>query len=813
MNKSGVFLVTFLLLLGIAVVPTSPVSSVSTFERTSSMNEAAMATTGTMRIEVAEDVAVVNGTFEDSNFDGDGQLFLGTAYDSEWRLGRSWFKFNMSNLPKEMSVQKATLNVHIHNEWAVADEPIGVYHSSNDTWDVSSITWNNQPTFSGSASDIINSPTSPDMFLPMHWYSWDVTSDVRSSLNAADMYLTEVLKQTVEVGTQNAFKYPSRSVSYPWNATYLEIEYTTPTTSDLAVDGISSGPLLDYINNPTPDVSWTFSDPDFNDFQKDYNVEMWNNEYYNDTLIWNADHEQISVIHDSGDTGGNFHPLGNPEGYRLQMKFPSSELPRSGVVDRLYFTSNDVGDLQIENLEISFLMVAGSAALGTDFAANYEGRTPTIVLSSDLYEVSVVDDILEIDVENTFFVNSFLNLIIEIRLANNTGDTVRLSRTNSGPGSVATNNGNPDASTTSYIEDRTYDLKIGFQTESVKELSSSSALNGFPFGTTDGMSGRFQVKFNQSYVDRAGYLDKMYFKVGSSDLSEEVVYENLTVSLCETPVLGRIDHIDWTSNYGGATPMVVLDESMYTVVNLGQTLVIDFDNAFYYSNTHDLLIDFQWDDKISGVVNLILENGHTSSYRAWDVHWGGDFRLDNGTAGYDLMLDFVNNEESIEIPAAVGLINGTNYYLRARTCDSIGVWGDWTSLDFKYEVITSIPSFSAALASPDPVQVGQEVTASVNVTHILGLNYVYLDFGDAVEHTMTADGDTYSYTWTPTTAGTVNFTIYMQSNANTWADVDGSVVVVEAPGLPPGDTTTLLIIIGGVAVVVIIIVIVMKRKK
>ena len=113
----------------------------------------------------------------------------------------------------------------------------------------------------------------------------------------------------------------------------------------------------------------------------------------------------------------------------MQFKFPSSELPESGIVDKLYFTSPDeFGDLQIEDLEISMLMVADGADLTADFTENYDGRTPTRVLSSDLYELSFTDNTIEIDVENTFFLNEELNLIIEIRLTNNTGRLIRLSR-------------------------------------------------------------------------------------------------------------------------------------------------------------------------------------------------------------------------------------------------------------------------------------------------------------------------------------------------------------------------------------------------
>jgi hypothetical protein len=82
---------------------------------------------------------------------------------------------------------------------------------------------------------------------------------------------------------------------------------------------------------------------------------------------------------------------------------------------------------------------------------------------------------------------------------------------------------------------------------------------------------------------------------------------------------------------------------------------------------------------------------------------------------------------------------------------------------------------------------------------------------------MTGSGDTYSYTWTPTTVGVLDYTIYVRSNENTWASVSGTFNVTAAStgtgtGIPI-DTTTLLIIIGAAAVVIIIIIVVMKKKK
>jgi len=569
------------------------------------------------------------------------------------------------------------------------------------------------------------------------------------------------------------------------------------------------------ILRPRLDLGWTFSDPDYQDFQKDYDVEVWNNTHYNGTLLWHASHESVWTIHNSYSVTGNWHPFGESNEFRMQMKYPSSELLKSGIIDKLYFTStNDAELAHLENFEVSLTLVPSSTDLTADFSANLEGRTPTVVLSRDNYDLAVVNGIIELDLENTFFVNEYLNLIVEIRLTNNTGDKIPLARTNiGGPGSVAYSYGTGAylSMTAGVTDSRTYDLRIGYLTKTVFEDPMGS-YNGFPFAVTDGTPGRFQIKFNQSYVNRAGYLDKMYFRVQTLD--GETVYENFTIALVETPVLGPLDHIDWESNYGGSTPVTVLDESLYTVVNLGHALVIDFDNAFYYSNTHDLLIDFQWDSKVSGDVRVNYLFQHTSSFRAYDLHWNSGDWLGNTTAGYELLLDFVNDENSIPLDGCITLVNTTDYYWRVRTCDSTGVWGEWATADFKYEVLSSLPTFSDPIAVPNPVEVNQEVTVSINATHSVGINQVLVEL-DGTNYSMSASVDTFSYMWTPIAIETVDYTIFIQSNANTWDSVSGSVNVT-ASSLPPGtplDTTTMLIIIAGAAVVIVIIVIVMKKKK
>ncbi len=756
-------------------------------------------------IVVSEDVSVLNGSYGDINFIDQLFLLLGTGFDGMWWTARSWLKFNLSEASEPF--YKATMYVRMNYEWGEPDEPVGVYYCDDDSWTESTLTWNLQPAFAAVPSDVIDSPASPDMFVDKTWYGWEITNDVRGAL-AGDKMLTEVLKQTVEIGTQNALDYYDESTHAPIFAAYIELSFTNPAVNGLTTSGYSESPLIDYIQDASPTLGWEFSDPDVGDYQRGHNVEVWDTEYYNGTQMWNSSSEDVTTIYSSALMDGNYHPFGMDEEIRLQTKYPSSELPRSGMVDRLYFrTIEESGTLVLEDFEIRMFMVEDTSVLSSNFTVNYDGREPTTVLSMDLYEVSYSNHILVIDVENIFMLNNYLNLIIEFRLMNNTADITRIGRVNTVPGSVAGayGSGAYTTDTAIYTADRLYDLKIGFQTEEV----FASALvdsNAFPFGTTPGSPGLFQIKYNQSIIDRDGTIDKVYFRVFQVD--GNVVFENLTVSVVETPVIGPLAHLDFSSNYGGRTPTVVIDASTYEVRNLGNCLVLDFENTFYYSNTHDLLIELQWDSLSSGYAQVPNLYSAAVCYRAWDVHWLGLPRLGNQTAGYNLMIDFVESESSVDY-AGPSLVNNTSYYWRVQTCDSYGFWSDWAEQSFTYTPLTTGPSYEGLLITPAVVYVGTEVTVAVNVTYFLGVSSVSIEFNGS-SHPMEASGDTYTYSWTPAEAGTLNYTIYMVSTIDTSTSVEGSIEVL-AVGLG-GDITTLLIIIGAAAVVIVVAAVVLRMR-
>ena len=761
-----------------------------------------------MIIPVLEDEGVTNIT-PDTNHHANqyvGGLFVGME-PVEPNIGRSWLKFDLAHIPKEVAIQSATLYAHLNAEFLAyddADAPIGIYYSSDDTWLETTITWNNQPSFEAIPSDFIDSPASPDMFDPQNWYGWDVTADVGTTL-AGDKILTEVLKVIDESADVSCFKYFTEDEYYHFNASYLALEYTTPEMASLAVDGHSTSPLKDYIQDSTPTISWDVTDPDTNEFQRDYEVEVWNNEHFNDTNLWRQSHTNITTIHDGG-ASLNTHPFARDDEVRLQMKFPSSIIPRSGIVDKLYFTTVNDGTAVLENFQVYMLSLDSGVDLTTDFETNYGGKTPVQVLSREVYETSVVDGLFVVDIENTFTCSIDMALLIEFRLTNNTGDLIRLSLTSSGgPGSSAavTGPGSYTETTAIYALQRTYNLKLGIATTDTL-YSTGVFANVYPFGIDPGTPGVFQLKYNKSLIADSGTIDKLYFRTWDTD---EIVYDNFTVYLVETPRLGSLSTTA-SENYGGVTPTKVLEAEEYVVRNLGMCLVIDIDNIFHYNNENDLLVELRWDALISGSAG-IRYTVNTGGYRMWNLTHGGP-RVGTDTSAYDMLFDFVHSENVIEY-AGTALVNATEYYVRARTSDSTGIWTSWSELEFKYEELASTPEWEGPVVIPDPVTLGNEVDVSINATYFLGIDTVLIEYGGS-NYTMLGAGDTYTYAWTPTAVGNVTYVIYMESEIGTWSTASGVFEVLPASLLPPGDYT-LYILIGAGAVVLVLLVVVLKKRS
>jgi hypothetical protein len=373
-------------------------------------------------------------------------------------------------------------------------------------------------------------------------------------------------------------------------------------------------------------------------------------------------------------------------------------------------------------------------------------------------------------------------------------------------GSVAYTYG-ADASTSTVADNiyaRSHSLRIAFSSDLIYDNGLTPS-NSIPFAVTGGTPGIFQLKYNKSLIHNTGLVDRIFFPVTSFE--GDVVYENFTVRLLESPVLGPLSHTDFESNYGGVEPTVVVETDAYTVRNLGGVAVLELTNEFYYSGAHDLLIELTWDAKVSGDLNVYRTVGG-GAYRAYNLTLVSNV-IGNDTATYNMYIDFINENSEVEY-AGTALVNATQYFWRVRTMDSTGIWSHWATQSFTYAVLSSVPEWENLSFTPDPGVEGSSLTVSIDVTYLLGVESVLFEF-DGTNHSMSAAGDTWSYTWTPDDHGNFTYAVYMNSSINTWSSTSGIIEIEEPTSLLPDDY--MLLIIAGAAVIVLILVIVLLKKR
>jgi len=720
-------------------------------------------------IKISDDAPVFDSN-PDTNYNG---LALEV---SNWTgsLGRSWLKFNLTHFPDNLHFTRATVNLFTWGAVGTTDYPIGIYYSENNTWTEESVTWNNQPVYNAIPIAVIDSPASPDMFDVGIWYEWEITAEVIQTIEQDGILSLAVRLIDEDTQSNTVLQFASRetSIANEYNSMpFVSLEYAVPTTTELQVDGYSESPQIDYINSANPDFSWTFNDADPDDFQKNYELEVWNNSGFDDTQMMQEINSEISVVYDTGGTGltgpGTFN---SPFEVRCQYKWPSSSISQSGVVDKLYFEMNVLSETTTYNdLAIYMLCVEDSNDLTVDFQSNYDGQTPIQVLNRSEFTAIVENGFVVFDIENTFIVQSNLDLIIEFRHTGYSGSALSANYTNSGGGSWAINSGSGTyyESTAIAAAARTHGLRLELASNDV--YSSGVSTNSIPFGLSIGESGRFQFKYNRSLIDDEGIIDRILFPAGQTG---DVTFEFFSVYLVETPLVGLLSHTDMDSNYAGMTPTLVLSTDEYVVRDQGGILVIDVDDLFFYSNTYDLMIELRFDSLVSGNQRAVFTNG-AGGYRAFtSTSYNG-----NDIATYNMALEFIYEANQVEYTGSP-LVNATTYYWRVRTYDCLGIWSPWETASFKYEILESEPEWSNLVETLSPIELGESMTISIDVTHITEIRQVQLEY-DGINHTMSKSGDSFSHTWIPDSAGTDPYTIYMEAYSGLWTTVSDSIGIVD----------------------------------
>lgn len=722
-----------------------------------------------MKLNLIEDGSVISN-WSDLNFDGNtykGGLWVGFEATDGWT--RSWLKFDTSRLLDGFTIFSAKLNIYCNDEYnSTADEPIGVYYSTNDTWSEDGITWDDQPSFDSTPLDEIDTPVGPDLIVNKTWYQLDITNVVKSTYNGDDV-LSLVLKQVDEVGTDDTWKYFAGKEYDFLNSCFITVEYYHPIILDINVDGYTFNPYLENIQSSTPTLAWNFAGgADSN--QQDYEFEINDgaNVVYNDTMG-----DIYTLFHQTGFL--NARPFATQDEMRFQVKYESSMFERGGLIDKLYIEASSSGfDATLENLQINLIEHPTETDLTADFDANY-GTAPVVtVLNSEEYHVLYESDWLIFDVEDTFVHNCRNSLIIEFRFTNNSGDLAHCFITNDNLSSVAYTYG-PGAyysTTADHLFNRTYNVKIEYASDPVIEFLGGGSTNNYPFRVDSGTSGRYQQMYNGSMINRTGLIDRLYFDVA---MTGYCTYSDFELRLVETPHEGVLNATSMNQNYGGVTPTLVVDAAEYTVKNIGGVAVIVFDTPFLYTGEHNLLIDFQWNSRTGpGIVTYL--QFQSGGYRAYDVTWLSSHIIGESKHGMSLHLGFTRTAQ--QAVCGINLTEDVEYHWRIRVCDGTGIWTPWTTQYFTHHIITDGPDHTDLQITPNPVFATQNTTISINVTHLFGVNTVLFEV-DGTNHTMTGVGDIYTYIWNPAVIGDYSYRIFMESTIGTWSVlVSGSDIFV-----------------------------------
>jgi flagellar basal body-associated protein FliL len=118
-------------------------------------------------------------------------------------------------------------------------------------------------------------------------------------------------------------------------------------------------------------------------------------------------------------------------------------------------------------------------------------------------------------------------------------------------------------------------------------ITGGSGANTYPFGQ---QAFRFQYLYIASELGTSGILDKLAFKNSySSAPSGQGTFSNFKMLFCNTPITSLTT--TYASNYGGNTPVKVIDSPEYTVNDPNSYLEFDPSNDFFYDNSMNLLIE------------------------------------------------------------------------------------------------------------------------------------------------------------------------------------------------------------------------------
>jgi hypothetical protein len=148
--------------------------------------------------------------------------------------------------------------------------------------------------------------------------------------------------------------------------------------------------------------------------------------------------------------------------------------------------------------------------------------------------------------------------------------------------------------------------------------------------------------------------------------------------------------------------------------------------------------------------------------------------------------------------------------------------GNWNTLNDSITVQDTIgPTLSNIIKSAESIFLEQSVSIQVDVTDLSGINNVIIEFENS-NHTMAyVNGNTWEINnWTPSTTGTLSFTIYARDSLGNWnSESDSITVTIQGgngnidDGVEDLDLIVIFSTIGILGIIAIVLVIIQRPKR
>jgi len=150
---------------------------------------------------VTDDVRVF-GEYPDSTYGGTYYTVIGTsAFD---KISRTLIKFDLSELPSDIEIIYAYVSMKVIICGPGADDqPIDI-HRNTESWDESTVTWNNAPAYDATPTTLIYGAEST-IDPTTRWTTFDVTEDVRDFVNGIETNYGWTFKAETEPGDMNSY--------------------------------------------------------------------------------------------------------------------------------------------------------------------------------------------------------------------------------------------------------------------------------------------------------------------------------------------------------------------------------------------------------------------------------------------------------------------------------------------------------------------------------------------------------------------------------------------------------------------------------